>query len=120
MQSSKSVTVERCSKEFAQALIARIALTAGGYSLHPVKEDANSYGVMKRPNNWKDFYQTVRDYADSVISSGTHNLKQTYQDVFVNECNYQVINDDDVIFEIPLPKMPTATPVISRVPRILL
>lgn len=104
MQSSKSVTVERCSKEFAQALIARIALTAGGYSLHPVKEDANSYGVMKRPNNWKDFYQTVRDYADSVISSGTHNLKQTYQDVFVNECNYQVINDDDVIFEIPFAK----------------
>ena len=39
MSSTNSVTVERCSKEFAQALIARIALTAGGYSLRPDKSN---------------------------------------------------------------------------------
>ena len=99
-----TVTSERCSKEFAQALIARIALTAGGYSLRPNKEDARSYGYMKRPDNWKDFYTIARDYADSVCQAGTHSLKLSYQDVFVNECNYKVVNDDDVIFEIPFAK----------------
>lgn len=107
MASSKSVTVERCSKEFAHALIARIALTAGGYSLHPVKDDEKSYGEMKRPDNYKDYYELVTLYADSVINSGSHKLAQAYQDVFVNQCNYNVVNGDDVIFELPFAKLST-------------
>ena len=101
MSSTASTTVERCSKEFAQGLIARIALTAGGYSLRPDKNNPKSYGSMQRPGNYQDYYRIAMNYADSVISAGTHNLRQSYQDVFVNECNYQVINNDDPIFEIP-------------------
>lgn len=107
MASSKSVTVERCSKEFAQALIARIALTAGGYSLHPNKEDERSYGEMKRPDNYQDYYEIAMLYADSVIQSGAHKLSLDYQDVFVNQCNYNVVNGDDVIFELPFAKLST-------------
>lgn len=107
MSSSKSVTVEHCSREFAHALIARIALTAGGYSLHPVKNDEKSYGEMKRPDNYKDYYETAMLYADSVIMAGTHKLAQNYQDVFVNPCNYLVVNGDDVIFELPFAKLST-------------
>ncbi len=107
MTSTQTVTVERCSKEFAQGLIARIALTAGGYSLRPNKNDAKSYGTMERPQNWQEYYRTAMAYADSVIQSGTHQLRMKYQDVFVNECNYQVINNDDPIFEIPFAKEST-------------
>ncbi len=109
MSSTKNVTVERCSKEFAHALIARIALTAGGYSLRPNKSDSRSYGTMECPDDAtrRAFYQTARLYADSVIMAGTHDLKAEYQNVFVNECNYQVINDDDPIFEIPFAKEST-------------
>ena len=107
MSSTNSTTVERCSKEFAQALIARIALTAGGYSLRPNKNDAKSYGTMERSADYQNFYRIAMNYADSVISAGTHSLIQSYQDVFVNECNYQVVNNDDVIFEIPFAKEST-------------
>ena len=107
MSPASSVTVERCSKEFAQAMIARIALTAGGYSLRPNKDDNRSYGEMKRPDNYRDYYKTARDYADSVITGNTHDLKAEYQTVFVNECNYQVVNNDDPIFEIPFAKEST-------------
>ena len=107
MASTNSTTVERCSKEFAQALIARIALTAGGYSLRPNKNDSKSYGTMQRPDNYKEYYKIARDYADSVITAGTHKLGNSYQDVFVNECNYQVVNNDDPIFEIPFAKEST-------------
>ena len=102
-----SVTVERCSKEFAQAMIARIALTAGGYSLRPNQNDSKSYGTMKRPDNYLDYYRMVRDYTDSVISARSHSLTAEYQDVFVKECNYQVVNNDDPIFEIPFAQLST-------------
>lgn len=107
MSSSNSVTVEHCSKEFAQAMIARVALTAGGYSLRPDKDRTTNYGKMERPANYLDYYKTARDYADSVITAGTHSLALSYQDVFVKECNYQVVNNDDVIFEIPFAKEST-------------
>ena len=107
MSSTASTTVERCSKEFAQALIARIALTAGGYSLRPNKENPRAYGSMQRPADYQEYYRIARDYSDSVITAATHSLRQSYQDVFVNECNYQVINNDDPIFEIPFAKNST-------------
>lgn len=107
MASTNSVTVEHCSKEFAQGLIARIALTAGGYSLRPDASNSRSYGKMERPDNYKDYYEIARAYSDSVISANTHSLKALYQNVFVNECNYQVVNDDDPIFEIPFAKNST-------------
>ena len=107
MSNNDGVTVERCSKEFAHALIARIALTAGGYSLRPVKNDSRSYGIMERPDEYPIYYKIALDYADSVITAGTHRLSNSYQNVFVNECNYQVVNNDDPIFEIPFAKEST-------------
>jgi len=108
MSSTSSTTVERCSKEYAQALIARIALTAGGYSLRPDKNNTRSYGSMQRPTDYQNYYRIAMNYADSVILAGTHSLiGNSYQDVFVNECNYQVVNTGDVIFEIPFAKEST-------------
>ena len=104
MVTARVSTVEHCSKEFAQGLIARIALTAGGYSLRPDAANPRSYGSMQRPDNYLDFYKIARDYADSVIVAGNHKLEIAFQDVFVNECNYKVVNDDDVIFELPFAK----------------
>lgn len=90
--------VEHVSKEMAWAMIARLALTAGGYSLRP---DGDTYGKMERPENYKDFYRTAMEYAGKVIESGTHSLSKPYYQVFVQECNFIVDNIDDPIFEIP-------------------
>ncbi len=102
MQFSRSLNdgIERVSKEFCWAMIARIALTEGGYSLHPDRTH-NTYGTMERPDNYKDYYQIAHQYCDSIINSGTHKLANSYTDVFVNECNYTVAQGDDPIFEIP-------------------
>lgn len=96
--------VERASKEFCQALIARIALTRGGYSLYPDVNDPLATGTMKRPADYLAYYKIAMEYADSVISSGKHSLKKSFRDVFIDECNYKVNNDDDPIFEIPFLK----------------
>lgn len=96
--------VERVSKEFCWSMIARMALTYGGYSLRPDKSDAKNYGKMERPADYKEYYDIARQYCDSVISSGKHSLNLSYRQVFIKECNYEVINNDDPIFEIPFGK----------------
>lgn len=98
---SISEGVERISKEACWAMIARMSLQAGGYSLRAPEGDTRSYGTMQRPANSREFYQTARDYADSVIVSGTHALTKSYKQVFIDECNFIVTNTDDPIFEIP-------------------
>jgi hypothetical protein len=107
MTSSASTTVERASKEFAWSLIARIALTAGGYSLHPDKSNPKNYGVMSRPKEYQQYYRIAKEYTDSVILSNVHSLESSYKDVFVKECNFELISHGDPIFEIPFAREST-------------
>lgn len=107
MTSSVSTTVERASKEFAWSLIARIALTAGGYSLHPDKSNPKNYGVMSRPSDYQQYYRIAKNYTDSVILSNVHSLERSYKDVFVKECNFELISHGDPIFEIPFAREST-------------
>lgn len=106
MQLAADITngVEHASKEFAWAMIARMAMTNGGYTLMPDKANPKSYGKMERPANYTDYYKTAADYCDSVVTLSNHNLTKSYMDVFVDECNYIVNNSDDPIFEIPYTK----------------
>lgn len=107
MSSSTNTTVERASKEFAWSLIARIALTAGGYSLHPEEGNNASYGVMTRPQDYQKFYRITKEYADSVINHSAHTLGSSYQDVFLKESNFELVANGDPIFEIPFAKEST-------------
>lgn len=100
MQPASEVTVERCSQDFAYAMIARLALQAGGYSLRPDQSNATR-GTMQRPNNYTAYYQTAREYTKKVIDAGGHSLTKPYRQVFIDECNFRVTNNDDPIFEIP-------------------
>jgi len=101
--------VERVSKEFCWSMIARMALTCGGYSLHPDKSNPNSYGSMQRPTDYKEYYKIAQAFCDSVITSGTHSLSLPFRQVFINECNYIVNSNDDPIFEIPFAKNSTGS-----------
>jgi hypothetical protein len=96
--------IERVSREFCYAMIARMALTRGGYSLYPDETNPQNTGTMKRQNDYKEYYEIAKVYADSVITSSTHHLTKSFKDVFVDECNYVVDNSDDPIFEIPFLK----------------
>lgn len=109
MRSSSSTTIERASKEFAWSLIARIALTAGGYSLHPDGDNASSYGKMKRPADYQKYYRVTRTYTDSVINHSAHKLKESYQKVFLSESNFELLSNDDPIFEIPFARESTGS-----------
>ena len=105
MYSDKNVSdaPERISKEAVYAMIARLALQAGGYSLNHDAGDTKGY-YMKRPTNYKDYYQIALDYTDKIIIAGGHSLAKSFASVFTDECSYVTTTGDDVIWEIPYGK----------------
>lgn len=102
-QEGKVAAPERITKEAAYAMIARLALQAGGYSLNHDANDFTGY-KMTRPSNYLDYYKIARDYTKMIIIAGGHSLNKSFRDVFVDECNFVVNTGDDPIFEIPFAK----------------
>lgn len=102
-QNSGKFTIEHASQEAVYAMIARLALQAGGYSLNHDANDVKTY-KMTRPANYKEYYTIARDYTKKLIDRGNHKLGLNYRDVFINECNYVLTKDDDAIFELPFAK----------------
>lgn len=99
-------SVEHISQEAAFAMIARIALQAGGYSLNHDPGDTKSY-KMTRPEDYKKYYEIAQQFTDTIIKPGGHSLTKDYRQVFIDECNYVVAVGDDPIFEIPFAKEST-------------
>ncbi|MDR2935853.1 MAG: RagB/SusD family nutrient uptake outer membrane protein [Rikenellaceae bacterium] len=91
--------VERVSREFTQALIARLALFRGGYALRPNLANPNDVGTMDRKSDYMDYYKIANKYAKQVIDEGKHELISDFRTVFLNECRSVVPVGDDVIYE---------------------
>lgn len=93
--------VERASREYCQALIGQLALYRGGYSLRP----GGTVGVMERPADYLEYYRIAKEYLGKVITEGHHSLDlESFETMWINECNWSVLNNGDVIFEIPMLK----------------
>ncbi len=104
MQSEAVVGNERISKEACYAMIARLALQAGGYSLNHDEGNTTNY-YMSRPSDYQKYYQIARDYTKRIIDAGTHSLSKSFRQIFVDECNFvPSTGGDDIIFEIPFAK----------------
>lgn len=99
----KVAAPERITQEAAYAMIARLALQAGGYSLNHAEGDATGYS-MTRPADYKKYYEIARNYTKMIIDAGGHSLNKSYRDVFIDECNFIATTGDDPIFEIPFAK----------------
>ncbi|MDC2256123.1 RagB/SusD family nutrient uptake outer membrane protein [Bacteroides thetaiotaomicron] len=96
--------VERPSREFCQGLIALMALTRGGYSLRPIKEDPTKTGVMQRNEDYLEYYKIAETYAGKAIASNTHELSMGFEEFWKTVCNYKTVDNDDFIFDIPVLK----------------
>lgn len=92
--------VELAGREFAQAMIARLSLERGGYSLRPIGYNGQAGIRMVRNDDYLEYYRVANTYCKKLIESGTHALNQDFKTVFRNQCNHAVVSDDDMIFEI--------------------
>ena len=83
---------ERINKWAAKAMLARVALFAGGYSLR-------SNGQMQRPDNYKDYYKLAQQQINEIMAANPYKLNPSYPQVFMNQCKH-VPEPTESIFEI--------------------
>lgn len=100
--------VERASREYCQALIGQLALYRGGWTLRADKDDVTHVGFMERGDNFEHYYKIAVDYLGKVIKEGKHDLSQSFENLWVNECNWTTANNDDVLFAVPMLKSVTS------------
>ncbi len=92
---------ERMNRSAVQALIARLALTRGGWALRPDYDDPTAPGTMRRADNYLDYYRIANTYCRKLRDEGRHALNTSFEDVFRNQCQEIYPSSDDMIFEFP-------------------
>ncbi|MGJ1196023.1 RagB/SusD family nutrient uptake outer membrane protein [Sphingobacterium spiritivorum] len=86
---------ERINKWGAKAVLARVALYAGGYSLR----NKGNAGVMERPADYKSYYTLAKQQIDDVIGSNLYALNSDYSKVFKNQSQH-ILEPKESLFEI--------------------
>lgn len=91
---------ERINKFGAKAVLARVLLFAGGFSLR-----AN--GTMQRDADYLEYYREAQIQVDDVIGSGLYRLNPVYSQPYKNQ-SAQIFDPQENLFEISI-YTPTAT-----------
>ncbi len=82
VQTGTYSTTEKITKGFIKGLMARIALTRGGYSIR------NKAGFpTERGSNWQEYYQLAHQQCLEIMENGTHKLNTSYEDVWKKLCS---------------------------------
>lgn len=93
---------ERITQGAVRALRARIALAAGGYSLHGDQ--------MTRVSNYLDYYRIARDETKAIIDRGEHQLNPSFEAVWKdNVCQHKIEPNGEVIWEVGMTGGSSAT-----------
>lgn len=82
----------RMSKGAAMGMLVRAYLFRAGYSLHQDE-------IMKRPDNYKNYYKRAKEVAAELIASQRHSLNPSYERVFRNVCEY-IMEPKEVMYEV--------------------
>jgi len=85
-------TDERINKWGAKAMLARVALFAGGYSLR-------ADGVIKRPDNYRDYYLLAQKEINDIMANNPYKLNPSFSKVFKNQCQH-ILEPTENIFQV--------------------
>jgi starch-binding outer membrane protein, SusD/RagB family len=90
---SEVAAEERITQGAVRGLRARIALSAGGYSLHETE--------MTRVSDYQKYYVIARDEAKAIIESGQHQLNSSFQSLFKDAvCANKIDPTGEIMWEV--------------------
>jgi len=99
--SSHTKTVKRISKEAAEGLLARIALSAGGYSMRPLGTGDAVIKITATDQRRKELYTIARDACRAIINEGVYSLDASFKNIFFQQCQDIETHGREAIWELP-------------------
>lgn len=111
--------IERITRDFTLGLISRIALFRAGYGMTSdgTMKRADEYldvannpdlavtyvdndGKQQTARTYMDYYKMAKSYAQKLITLKPRPLRSDFGSIFLDECQYKVKNNDEVLYEV--------------------
>lgn len=99
--STYTSSVKRVSKDAARGLLARICLSAAGYSMRPLGTNDAQIIVTASPQRQIELYTIAREACSDIISDGTYHLDPSFQNIFYEQCQDVETQGRETIWELP-------------------
>lgn len=99
--SAYTTTTKRVCKDAARGLLARICLSAAGYSMRPVGTSDSEIKITVSDARRKELYTIARDACKSIITDGKYKLASNFKDIFYDQCQDVDSYGRETIWQLP-------------------
>lgn len=96
-----TLSTKRLSKDAARGLLARICLSAAGYSMRPVGTAGAEIKITVTDDRRKELYTIARQACRDIITDGKYALAPTFKSVFYDQCQDIETHGREAIWQLP-------------------
>ena len=94
-------TTQRISKDAARGLLARICLSAAGYSQRPLGTGDAQVIVTVTADRQKELYTIAREACRAIITDGNYILDPSFKNIFYQQCQDVTTHGRETIWQLP-------------------
>lgn len=95
-------TTKRLSKDAAKGMLARIALSAAGYSMRPIAgTDDSEIKITVTTEKQIELYTIAREACRSIINDGNYSLASSFKQIFYDQCQDVETHGRETIWQLP-------------------
>ena len=100
--STYTMTTKRVSKDAARGMLARICLSAGGYSMRPIAgTDDSEIKITVSDDRRKELYTIARNACRDIINDGKYSLDPSFKNIFYDQCQDVDTYGRETIWQLP-------------------
>lgn len=94
-------TIKMVSRDAARGLLARICLSAAGYSQRPVGTSGSEIKIAVSDIRRKELYTIAREACRAIIADGSYKLDPSFKNIFYEQCQDVETHGREAIWELP-------------------
>jgi len=96
-----TLSTKRLSKDAARGLLARICLSAAGYSMRPAGTAIAEIKITVTEQRKAELYTIARQACRDIITSGSYALAPTFKSIFYDQCQDVETHGREAIWQLP-------------------
>ena len=96
-----TMSTKRLSKDAARGLLARICLSASGYSMRPAGVSDAEIKITVTEQRRNELYTIARQACKDIINDGNYSLSSTFKSIFYDQCQDVETHGREAIWQLP-------------------